>query len=203
MRLFNRWEAAAVISLLPVLVAAQNQAAKSPAIAEPSLPVIDLNACPFEGCSFRKWIVLSETQMYSTWKNEGRKNVVTLAKGQIVTGLTGVHLTFEPDRIRVLKAMPELRVQPGDIILRYMYQGEGFADIWVNGEWKKSYDCSFVTEEDDSGCLRNCSARVISEGRKEWWVRIQTAGGITGWSLAGDQFDCMDSLGAEPQCGKL
>jgi hypothetical protein len=87
-------------------------------------------------------------------------------KDEVVTGFTGVHITYEPDRIQVLKPIPELRLQPGDIILRYMYHGEGFADIWVKGEWRKEYDCSFITEKDGSGCSRDCPARVISEGRK-------------------------------------
>ena len=164
--------------------------------------MIDYNACPFEGCTFRKWIVTRNTTISSSWK-DGRTPVATLKKGEVVTGLTGVHITYEPDRIQVLKPIPELHLQPGDIILRYMYHGEGFADIWAKGQWKKEYDCTFITEKDDSGCLRDCSGKVVSEGRKDWWVSLKTAQGSTGWAKVEDQFDCMDSLGGDPKCDNL
>jgi hypothetical protein len=84
-----------------------------------------------------------------------------------------------------------------------MSRGEGFADIWVKGQWKKDYDGSFITEKDDSGCLRDCPAKVISEGRKDWWVRLKTTQGKIGWAKVENQFDCMDSLGGEPECARL
>lgn len=84
----------------------------------PSLPVIDYDACPFEGCTFGKWIVNRNSMVFSSWKAD-RKPVFTLKKGEVVTGLTGVHITYEPDRIQVLKLIPELRLEPGDIIFRY------------------------------------------------------------------------------------
>jgi hypothetical protein len=78
-----------------------------------------------------------------------------------------------------------------------------FADIWTKGQWKKDYDCSFISEKDGSGCLRDCPAKVISEGRKAWWVRLKTAQGSIGWAKVEDQFDCMDSLGGDSKCDSL
>lgn len=187
--------------VVPALFAGQVPAGRLDA-SPPALPVVDENACPFEGCTFGKWLVTRESPIFSTWKATG-KHVATLQKGQVVTGLTGVHITYEPDRVLVLKPIPELHVQQGDIILRYMYHGEGFADIWVKGQWKKEYDCTFITEKDNSGCLRACPAKVISEGRKDWWVQLRTAQGVTGWSKVEDQFDCMDSLGGDSKCDNL
>jgi len=175
------------------LFAAQIPADKS-ATTEPLLPVIDYKACPFEGCTFRKWVVTKDVTLYSTWK-EGRKPVAAVKNGQVVTGLTGVHITYEPDRVQVLQPLPELRLQAGDIILRYMYRGEGLADIWTKGQWRREYDCTFITEKENAGCLRDCAAKVISEGRKDWWVQVKTSEGLIGWAKAEDQFDCMDSLG--------
>ena len=184
-----------------VLCSGQAPADRS-ASQTPSLPVIDDNACPFEGCTFGKWIVNRDSAIFSSWKDD-RKPVFTLKKGQVVTGLTGVHITYEPDHIQVLKPIPELRLQPGDIIFRYMYRGEGFADIWAKGQWKKEYDCSFITEKNGSGCSGDCAAKVISEGRKHWWVRLETAQGSIGWAKAEGQFDCMDSLGGDSKCNNL
>ena len=183
------------------IATAQVPATKSTA-PEPALPVIDYDACPFEGCAFRKWIVSKDVALYSTWKNE-REPVTTLKKGQVVAGLTGVHLTFEPDRIQVLQPLPELGLQPGDIILLYMNRGEGFADIWANGKWWKEYDCSFIAAQNDPSCLGKCSAKEILKGRKEWWVQVKTSDGLTGWSKAAGQFNCMDMLGADEKCDAL
>jgi len=121
----------------------------------------------------------------------------------VVTGLTGVHITYEPDRVQVLQPLPGLRRQAGDIILRYMYRGEGFADIWAKGQRRREYDCTLITEKDNSGCLRDCAAKVITEGRKDWWVRVKTKEGLIGWAKAEDQFDCMDSLGGDSKCDSL
>ena len=173
-----------------------------PAAKEPPRPVVNENVCPGEGCSFRKWIVNRDSTIYSSWKDD-RKPIGSLKKGQVVTGQTGVHITYAPDRIQVTKPIPDLQLQPGEIILRYMYEGEGYADIWVKAQWKKEYDCSFVTEKDGSGCSRDCSAKVISEGKFVWWAQVKTAQGTVGWAKNEGQFDCIDSLGDDARCHKL
>lgn len=167
----------------------------------PALPVVDENACPFEGCAFRKWIASKDVVLSSTWK-EGREPVASIKKGQVVTGLTGVHITFEPARVEVLKPIPELGVQPGDIILLFMNRGEGFMDVWAKGRWWKEYDCSFI-KEINAACLRDCPAKLIAHGRKEWWVQVKTSDGLTGWAKARGQFDCMDMLGGDEKCEAL
>lgn len=162
-------------------------------LAEPALPVVDENACPFEGCTFGKWKVVKESTVYSSWKDD-RVEIAKLSVGQEVTGLTGVHITRRPDRILVKQDLPSLGLKRGDVVLRYMYVGEGFANMWANGKWHKEEDCSFITEKDGMGCLRDCAAVVIANGVKEWWVQITTSDGKSGWVLVKDNFDGMDSL---------
>jgi hypothetical protein len=191
----------ALCCIVSFVLAAQTPTSKS-ASAEPALPVINFAACPFEGCTFRKWIAIKDVVLYSTWK-EARSPVVTLKNGEVVTGITGVHITYEPDRIQVLQPLPDLQLQPGDIILRYMYRGEGFADVWSKGRWRKQFDCSFITEKSSSGCLFDCAAKVISEGHKDWWVQVKRAQGQSGWAKSEDQFDCMDSLSGNEKCDAL
>ncbi|MGH9702425.1 MAG: hypothetical protein ACRD4K_03525 [Candidatus Acidiferrales bacterium] len=140
--------------------------------------------------------------MYSIRK-EDRKRLTTVKAGQVITVRTGVHITYAPDRVQVLKPLPELGLHPGEIILRYMNRGEGFADVWANGKWSREFDCSFILEKNDGGCIRGCSAKVIAEGRKDWWVQVQTSQDLIGWTKVDDQFDCMDSLGGDPECDKL
>jgi hypothetical protein len=162
--------------------------------AEPTLPVIDFNACPFEGCTFGKWKVKKASTMFSTWK-DARTEIAILKPGDDVTGITGVHITRKPDRILVKQAIPELSLKPGNIVLRYMYLGEGFANLWFSGAWHKQQDGTFITEKNGGGCLRDCPAIVTEEGVKEWWVKIKTTDGKVGWVLVEDNFDGMDSLG--------
>jgi hypothetical protein len=190
-----------LLLFVPQLSVAQVPAAK-PTTPEPRLPVIDYKACPFEGCTFGKWLVVRDTTIFSSWKGE-RKPAAKIKKGDVVTGLTGVHITYEPDHVKVFKPIPELHLQPGDVILRYMYHGEGYADIWVKGQWKKDYDCTFITEKDGSGCLADCVAKVVSGGKKDWWVQLKTANGSTGWTKADGQFNCMDAFGGDPDCDQL
>src|SRR5450756_2483486 len=92
----------------------------------PVLPVIDEGACPFEGCTFREWTVTKETPLYSSWKKD-RIEIGKLQKGEKVAGLTGVHITWKPDVIRVVEDIPELSLKRGETFFRYMYRGEGFA----------------------------------------------------------------------------
>jgi hypothetical protein len=183
-----------IIFLLPVSLTAQSK--------EPSLPVIDYDACPFEGCHFGKWIVVRDSPIFSTWQRN-RNSIALLGKGEIVTGLTGVHITYEPDRVEVRSGIPELGVQGGETILRYMYRGEGYCDIWVKGRWHRDYVCSFIAEKKIGGCLRDCAAQVTSDGRKDWWVRVKTSQGAIGWAKVEDQFNCMDSFGGDSSCDSL
>jgi hypothetical protein len=162
-------------------------------VSEPRLPVIDYNACPFEGCTFGRWKVTKESTIYSTWQH-ARTVIGKLEPGEEVTGLTGVHITLKPDRILVKKPIPDLGLGPGDVILRYMFLGEGYANIWYGGSWHRQFDCTFITEKNDEGCLRDCSAVVTDVGVKDWWVKVKTSSGKTGWVLARGNFDGMDAF---------
>jgi hypothetical protein len=162
----------------------------------PALPVVDINACPFEGCRFGKWTVIRTSALYTTWK-ANRRAIGTLEKGQVVTGMTGVHVTRRPDVIYVFRAIPELGLKAGDVVLRYMYLGEGYANIWANGRYIKSADLTFVTEKSGFGCLRDCQAAVEENGEKEWWVEVKTSSGEVGWTKADYNFDGVDALASE------
>ena len=159
----------------------------------PALPLIDFGACPFEGCTFGKWTVTKNSILYDSWER-GRQPIGELTKGETVIGLTGVHITNKPDEIRVLQAIPGLGLKPGDTVLRYMYLGEGYANIWANGKYMKETDCTFITEKSGGGCLRDCPAVVQVEGQKEWWVKVKQSSGRIGWVKAEANFDGMDAL---------
>jgi len=74
-----------------------------------------------------------------------------------------------------------------------MYKGEGAFSAWFNGLWVEDFDGSGVA---GAGCNRKCNAKLLKEGRFEWWVQIKTKDGATGWTKDTDKFDGKDALGS-------
>ncbi|MGE5057567.1 MAG: hypothetical protein ACM3WP_25675 [Acidobacteriota bacterium] len=145
---------------------------------KPTLPKIDEKACGFEGCQFGPWTATDQVQLFSTWKTD-RQPLATISKGQAVTAITGVHVTFEPSEIKVTAHMTGYGLKPGDTIYGYMYKGEGVFSAWFNGYWGGDFDGSGVA---DAGCNGKCSAKLLKKGRTEWWVEIKTNKGAIGWT---------------------
>ena len=160
---------------------------------QPALPKIDEKACPFEGCQFGKWTVTEPVQLYSTWRPR-RGRVRILNKGEVVTGVTGVYITYEPSEIEVTAPMPQYGLVPGDMVYGYMNIGEGFFNAWFKGQWVEEFDGSTIEAPPDGGCNRNCSGRLLKEARVEWWVGIRTEDGVTGWTKESEKFDGKDAL---------
>ena len=181
-----------IIVLLMLLASPQLDPSLTPQKApKPTLPKIDEKACPFEGCQFGAWTASDHVQLFSTWK-EDRKPVGTVSKGEAVTAITGVHITFEPSEIQVTAPIADYGLKPGDTIYGYMYKGEGVFSAWFNGYWVEDFDGSGVA---DAGCSHKCNAKLLKEGRVEWWVEIKTKDGIVGWTKDTDKFDGKDVLG--------
>jgi hypothetical protein len=96
-----------LVMLLYTAVAAQLNPALTPHKApQPTLPKIDQNACPFEGCQFGEWKVREPVEIFST-RRTGRKPIRTLRRGESVTAITGMYITFEPSEIQVTAPMPQ------------------------------------------------------------------------------------------------
>ena len=182
----------AIFPLLMVLAAPQLNPSLTPQRApKPVLPKIDKNACPFEGCQFGAWRATDTVQLFSSW-TEDRKPVAAISKGEGVTAITGVHITVKPSEMKVTMPMPNYGLKPGDIVYGYMYKGEGVFSAWFNGYWVEDFDGSGVA---GAGCNRNCNAKLLSEGRVEWWVQVKMKDGTTGWTKDTDNFNGKDALG--------
>lgn len=182
----------ALVALPGLLAAPQLDPSLTPQKApKPTLPKIDEKACPFEGCQFGPWTATDQVQLFSTWKKD-RKPLVTISKGEAVTAITGVHVTFEPSEIKVTAPMPAYGLKPGDMIYGYMYKGEGVFSAWCNGYWVEDFDGSGIAE---AGCNRNCNARLLKDGSTEWWVEIKTNDGTSGWTKDTNKFAGKDALG--------
>jgi len=201
------WTRLLLSVLLAALAAGQQtpvpKAAK-PRAQEPALPVVDYDACPFEGCIFRQWTVTKTSTLYDTWRNN-RKVIGRMTSGEEVEGLTGVHITRRPEKFLVKKAIPFFSLKAGDTVLQYQEFGEGYADLWANGVWHKDFDWSQTQDGEptltDGGftlplVFTDENITLIRRGVKEWWVQIRRADGKTGWAMSdGNNFAHMDRFG--------
>ena len=159
----------------------------------PELPKVDLNSCPFEGCSFGKWTALNPVDVFSSWRAD-HKQIVRLQRGEVVTALTGANIVLEPARGIFTRDVPELGAKAGDTLYSYQSCGEGAEDIWVHGRFIKCADPNFSWKS-GLGCQEDCNGRYLALGKSEWWAEIRLADGRMGWVLVGGHFDGPDGLG--------
>jgi len=164
-------------------------------VSTPALPFYDWKACPFEGCSYRRWIAQKEIVEYDTWKQD-RQSIAHLSKGDLVTGVTGVVITFRPGVIRLDRDLPEQNLKRGEMILTYAYRGEGFSAVWFKGLYYSDFDISFARWPDGSGCGgAHCAATYVDMGEKVWWAEVKLKSGRSGWvNMDTAVFDGVDSL---------
>jgi hypothetical protein len=82
--------------------------------------------------------------------------------------------------------MPDINLQPGDVILRYELLGEGDAKFWAKDVWYEDRSLWKTIEKDGKGgCGAGelCDSKVVEDGIHERWVRVKTSTGQTGWTL--------------------
>ena len=182
----------ALACLLPIgtSLAADGEVGKAPA-----LPFYDWKACPFEGCKYGRWTAQKETAVYDTWRDR-RKRIATLATGEVVEGITGVVITFEPGVIRMDRDVPEQKLKRGELLLTYAYRGEGYSAVWFQGRYYPDFDISFAKWPDGQGCGNgHCAATYLNLGRKVWRAQVRRGSGVRGWvDMAGATFNGVDAL---------
>jgi hypothetical protein len=165
----------------------------TPMTTPPSLPRVDLNSCPFEGCHFGKWTTNSKVIVYSSWELQ-RKTIAKLRSGEQVTAITGVNLTLKPGKGIFRRNSILYGAKKGDVAYLYGNCGEGAADMWTHGRFIKCADPNFSSKE-GYGCQKNCEGEYVDLGKSEWWAQIRLKDGRTGWVLVSGNFDGIDSLG--------
>ena len=142
-------------------------------------------ACPFECCTYRRWEVTKETQLYERKKQESQK-VVIVKIGDSIQALTGdVHV--RPLKLTVVKT--HKNHQKGDVIWLLNYYGEGNYTAWKNGEYV-SVELSFSPYQKS----KPIDWAVIEGSHKmDWWVKIKAANGLEGWTNEVGNFSNQDS----------
>lgn len=185
------------VTLCCALVTAPAAALQSPPYTvqpAPALPFFDWNACPFEGCTYGKWTADARIDVFDTWK-PNRKRVATLLPKTVVTGLSGVAITYKPGVIRLNRDIPQDGLRRGDTILTYTYRGEGFSAVWFKGRFYREYDISFAKWPDGTGCRTDCAATYVDLGRKSWWAKVKMGSGAVGWiNMDTAKFEGVDML---------
>lgn len=158
----------------------------------PTVPKVDFNACPFEGCQFGTWTVRKAVKVYSTWRNN-RRQIATLPEGEKVTALTGVNIVIHPGKGVFTRDVQMYGAKRGDVAYTYNYCGEGAIDVWTHGRFIRCAELMF-SEKSGWGCQRDCDGRYLELGKFEWWANIRMENGKTGWVLVSDNFDGTDAL---------
>ena len=121
--------------------------------------------------------VLQMAGLSDSWKVT-RREIGSVAGGQMVEVLEDVIVVDAPDIVWVMQPVDELQLKEGDQMLRYAHLREGRADLWANGCWYEGVNADFVTEPDGGGCSSdNCSAKVSKPGRQTWWFRVKLPDG--------------------------
>jgi hypothetical protein len=172
-----------LLSIVPATLCQNADAGReeSKAMPEPALPHYEWKACPFEGCAYRHWTARNSITVYDIWKQD-RRAVARISKGEEVTGITGVVITFRPGVIRIDRDLPEQGLSAGEKILTYAYRGEGFSAVWFKGRYYPEFDISFTKWPDGSGCGgSHCAATYLDIGKNVWWAKVKLKSGRTGW----------------------
>jgi len=144
---------------------------------KPPNPYIDVGACPFECCIYRKWRAERTVVLFD---HPDGKKVSQLTKGEWVQALNGETHSL-PLRIVASRDVPEAGIHPGDVFYVLHYEGEFYWLIWFRG---KTYDAE---------------AGDVRQPKTTWWARVKRTDGSVDWVMAGDgAFSNQDQCGSGP-----
>ena len=178
-------------SLAFVLTFVLTGGAPAPAIAQPApprgltFPREDPGACPFECCKYGRWVASAAVTVRRE-RLAGAAPAFSVAPGETVDAITGVVVTTQPGRARVLAALTldGLTLAAGEEVSVLRYAGEGAYLVCARGR-------AVEAESEEAGG----HLRVLSTPRVVWWVQIRNARGEVGWSDQPDRFTGRDGCG--------
>ena len=167
-------------------------------IAQPSVPYIEKNRCPFECCRFGVWVTRTPLHAY---QSEGDTSTPAFSIPQddtLVAETWNLHI----ERVgTVLVTKPLLDFKAGDTLSATHCADEGNFEVWHEGKrfdvevfWKTLYGPG----EDDSGSEEHqdsagVSGIMITRPLVIWWVKVRNKVGDTGWlRLANKTLYCFE-----------
>lgn len=167
-----------LIALLLLVLAADAAAAplRLPHVARP--------ACPFECCQYGRWFALKTLRVHPRVR-ELRAVAFRIAAGESFTAVEGEVWINRPGEILARGRLPlydgkggRIFAPPGSRIRLLDYLGEGGMNAWFRGE--------FVGTNTEDWGRDNSLVTFVRWPDFEWWVRIRTGDGRTGWILVDD-----------------
>ena len=147
-------------------------------------PFEDPGACPFECCTYRKWLAEKDVVVLGERRVDGPE-AFRVRKGEWVTALTGVVITTRPGVATVTRpvSLAGAQAKVGDAVELLTYAGEGAFTLRYRGKVIKP-NLDYMN-----------SLRVLSGPESVWWVKLRNAEGRTGWSNDPQAFGNKDACG--------
>lgn len=174
-------------SLPPASKERQTREAQEPV---PPLVYVDEGACPFECCTYRRWVVEQATTLLAEQDRTSRK-IAMLQPFQVVKARTGVVYT-RPAKLEVVWDHGPFR--KGEVVYVLTYQGEGMYKVWHRGEIISS-DVFFPVDPPCQGPSPACWGKLDGRPESTWWIQIETPSGQVGWTDQPDNFGNKDACG--------
>jgi hypothetical protein len=165
------------------------------------MPFYDWGACPFEGCTYRRW---QAVKTVTVWTGRNHHHVAyTVKSGEWVRGLTGVVITARPGISKVLVKMTlgeksAVNISPGDVLYTLHDLGEGFDLFWFHG---KTYSDQISGDPDPDPPPPGLQIQIISRPQYVWWTKIRNAQGQVGWTDQTERFTNMDQFAGNEMNG--
>lgn len=169
-------------------------------LPQPSMPYVDVGACPFEGCTYGDWLTQTTVKVVSqppTWTDPqgGRKPLFTLHKGEKVTAMTGLVIFRSPGRARILQPIAltafvpgfpnseeRLQANAGEVVYLLTNHGEFFFTGWFKNRMVSLSTKGFKDASRTlPSCETDCRGEILTRGDSEWWVQIRSRTGRIGW----------------------
>jgi hypothetical protein len=142
------------------------------------IPFIVKDACPFEGCTFGEWEVLGDTNVYQS-PNKNSPIIGKLERGTKAHVLTGMEYV-NPGEAK-LTGKPYSHAEqfdPSKKIYILNYLGEGYSQIFHNGNFMDTRIARKKTRCSENPNWRYCWVELLREPSSDWWVMVKDMGWV-------------------------
>lgn len=142
------------------------------------LPFIVKNSCPFEGCTFGEWEVLKNTKVFRNPKSDSpvTGELVVGTKADIVTGLS--YVTPGEAIVTGKPYSHEDLIDPKKKIYILDYIGEGYSQIFQNGNFINTKIAREKNQCKETSNWRYCWVKVLRPPIIKWWVQVKGMGWV-------------------------